>query len=137
HTSFIIRTGWMVGGGPLDHKFVSLIVAQLRAAKQGTAQPIYALSDKYGCPTYTEDLASIIVDLAEQSLYGIKRAHVFHVTNTTALEDGTTTSRYDVAKHIVKTLGWRDTVPVVPVMGSYFQDKYPTPRPTNEQLTYF
>ncbi len=59
---YIIRAGWMVGGGAAkDHKFVSRIVNQLRDG----AQTIYAVTDKLGTPTYTPEFARCLIGLLD------------------------------------------------------------------------
>lgn len=104
---WIVRPGWMMGGGPKDHKFVAKIVAQVRAGKD-----IDAVDDKIGSPTFGHDLTLQIRDLIASGHFGL-----YHATNHG------TCSRYDVACRIVATLG--APVRVTPV-GS---DRFPLPAP--------
>src|SRR5262249_50501256 len=64
---FIVRAGWMVGGGVRnDHKFVRLIIDQLQAG----ARIIHAVNDRFGTPTYTHDFAMNLFDLLEYNCFG-------------------------------------------------------------------
>src|SRR5207244_1040112 len=56
------------------------------------APVVRSAGDKFGSPTFTEDLAARILDLLETDAYG-----VYHVTNTGG------GSRYDYVRHIVDT----------------------------------
>ena len=50
---YIIRAGWMVGGGrSKDHKFVAQMLQQIRDGKK----TLYAVGDKLGTPTYTPEI---------------------------------------------------------------------------------
>ena len=104
----------MMGGGPLDHKFVSLIRAQLDAGI------IYAVDDRIGSPTYTYDFARNLLALIATNKYG-----TYHMTC-----EGNP-SRYDVACEIVRLSGSK--VVVVPVTSDHFPE-YPAPRPPCEAL---
>lgn len=115
---FIVRAGWMVGGGPgKDHKFVAKILAQLADGRK----VLHAVSDKLGTPTYVPDFAQCLLGLVGSGSYG--RYHM-------ACEgEG---SRLDVAREIVEVLGCADTVEVQDVRSSFFADEYPSVRPRSE-----
>ena len=115
---FIVRAGWMVGGGDKDHKFVARIVRQLAAG----AKSIYAVSDRFGTPTYAPDFASGLVTLLATSRYGL-----YHMAC-----HGSAT-RYDVAREILKALDRRD-IELVPVSSEYFAREFPAPRPRSEMM---
>lgn len=115
---FIVRAGWMVGGGPKDHKFVAKILAQLRAG----ARTIHAVGDKFGTPTYAPDFASCFVSLIATGSYGL-----YHMACRGRA------SRYDVTRRIIEVLGRRD-VSVVEVNSDFFRDTYPAPRPKSEMM---
>ena len=101
---FIVRAGWMMGGGlKKDKKFVVKIVKQLIGGKK----KIYAIPDIIGSPTYGKDLLRQISALLLTEEYG-----TYHCTNEGAL------SRYDVAKIICEELA--PDVEVVPVDSNYF-----------------
>ena len=123
HTSpehYIVRCGWMMSGGQgHDHKFVSLILAQLVAG----AHEIRAVNDKFGSPTYAPDFAAQLLDLI-----GTDRWGTYHMTS------GERASRYDVARAIVELRGLAETVEVVGVPSSEFEDKYFAPRPRSEAM---
>ena len=115
---FVVRAGWMVGGADRDHKFVAKIAAQLGAG----ARKIYAVTDKLGTPTYTEDFARNLLALVATPWYG--RYHM------ACLGEG---SRLDVARELLSFYG-RDDVEVVPVTSDFFAETYPAPRPYSEMM---
>jgi dTDP-4-dehydrorhamnose reductase len=101
---YIIRAGWMVGGGPKkDKKFVGKIMQRINETTV-----LKAVTDKIGSPTYTVDFSKCLTDLIETRYYGL-----YHCTNKGY------GSRYDVAKKIVDFLG-RSDVTVEPVGSAYF-----------------
>jgi dTDP-4-dehydrorhamnose reductase len=73
--SVIVRSGWIYGPGGTN--FLSVMHKLLADGKR-----IKAISDAYGTPTYANDLAKRLRELAELAASGI-----FHVTNS---GDGTT-----------------------------------------------
>ena len=114
---YIIRAGWMVGGGAAkDHKFGARILDQLRAG----ATTIYAVGDKLGTPTYAPDFARCFLGLIESGLFGL-----YHMAC------GGEGSRYDVAAHILGVLG-RDDVELVEVGSDHFAQEFPSVRPRSE-----
>lgn len=118
--SIVVRAGWMMGGGPKkDKKFINKIIKQL----QGGVRELSVVDDKLGTPTYTYDLAKILVYLSEHSLYGL-----YH-----GVCDGGA-SRYDVALEMIDILGLKGSVAVKVVGSDYFQSDYFAPRPTSERL---
>ena len=118
--AYIIRPGWMVGGGPRnDHKFVSFICNQLLAG----ARTVYGVTDKVGTPTYTHDFAMNLFALLERKAYG-----TYHMVCKGA---GT---RYEFAREIVRICGYDDVVEVVGTDSSYFDVEFWVPRPDNEML---
>ncbi|HEY3383827.1 MAG TPA: SDR family oxidoreductase [Vicinamibacterales bacterium] len=114
--SYVVRAGWMIGGGDRDHKFVHKIGEQLRAG----ATTIHAVEDKLGTPTYTRDFAANLLELVETGFYG--RYHM------ACRGEG---SRYDVALEIVRHSG-RSDVHVVAVDSAHFSETYSAPRPRSE-----
>lgn len=69
HQYFIVRTSWVYG--QYGNNFVKTM---LNLAKQ--QQEISVVHDQIGCPTYTIDLATTIIDLMQSSKYG-----TYHVSN--------------------------------------------------------
>jgi dTDP-4-dehydrorhamnose reductase len=101
---YIVRAGWMVGGGPKkDKKFIGKIIKQIKET-----DVIKAVNDRIGSPTYTVDFSRCLTDLIETGFYGL-----YHCTNKGF------GSRFDVAKKIVDFLG-RSDVTVEPVSSAYF-----------------
>ncbi|MBM9469145.1 SDR family oxidoreductase [Nakamurella leprariae] len=114
---YIIRAGWMVGGGPgKDHKFVSRIMDQLAAG----ADTIHAVTDKFGTPTYAPDFARCFLQLIDSGVWGL-----YHMAC------GGEGSRYDVAEHLLRVLG-RDDVTLVGVDSEFFAEEFSSVRPRSE-----
>ena len=87
---FIIRAGWMMGGGPdNDHKFVAKIVQLIE-----TRDEVAVVDDKFGSPTYARQLVSNLRFLVETGYYGL-----YHCVN------GGSCSRYEMALEIAHILG--------------------------------
>jgi dTDP-4-dehydrorhamnose reductase len=100
---YIIRAGWMVGGGPKkDKKFIGKIIKQINETSK-----LKAVNDKIGSPTYTYDFSKCLADLIQTGFYGL-----YHCTNKGV------GSRFDVAKKIVEFMG-ADVI-VEPVSSAYF-----------------
>ena len=116
--SFVVRAGWMIGGGDRDHKFVAKVLDQIRAG----SHTIHAVTDKLGTPTYTEDFAANLLALIGTDGYGL-----YHMA---CRGDG---SRFDVAVELLRLIG-RDDVEVVGVTSDYFVEAYPAPRPSSEMM---
>ena len=115
---YVIRPGWMVGGGPRnDHKFVYMILEQLAAG----AKTIYGVTDKTGTPTYTHDFARNLFALLSRDAFG-----TYHMVCK-----GTGT-RFDVAKEIVQICGYETEVK--PVDSSFFAERFFVKRPDSEML---
>lgn len=116
---YIVRAGWMVGGGPAkDHKFVSKILEQI-----GQGQKVlHAVDDRFGTPTYTHDFANNLFRLLDTEAYG-----TYHMVC------GGSGTRYDVAKEIVAICA-RDDLQVEAVDSEFFAAQYFAPRPRSEML---
>jgi dTDP-4-dehydrorhamnose reductase len=118
-TYYVVRAGWMVGGGPAkDHKFVAKILEQLASG----ATTVHAVSDRWGTPTYTRDFAHNLFRLLASERHG-----TYHMVC-----EGCGT-RYDVAREIVAVCN-RGEVHVEPVDSDYFAAQYCAPRPRSEML---
>lgn len=114
HKYYIVRAGWMMGGGPKkDKKFVAKIIDQLNKTNK-----LRIVVDKLGSPTYTVDFSANLVKLVETGYYGL-----YHCTNKGVA------SRYEVAKKIVEYLGRTDVI-IEPVSSAYFP--LPALRPRSE-----
>lgn len=115
---YIVRAGWMVGGGKKDKKFVAKIIKQINSG----AKTIHAVIDKFGTPTYTVDFSKCLSQLILTEYYGL-----YHMVCS---GEGT---RYDVAKEILKILGKSD-IKLIPVKSEFFSKDYPVPRPKSEMM---
>lgn len=113
---YIVRAGWMIGGGARDKKFVGKI-ARLIAEGRG---PVRVVDDKVGSPTYARDFLAGIRRLLDTGYYGL-----YHMGNKGA---GT---RYEVALKVRDALG-RPEVPIVPVSSAHFP--LPAPRGRSEAM---
>jgi dTDP-4-dehydrorhamnose reductase len=71
---YIVRAGWMIGGGPIrDKKFVGKIVELVGRGDRS----LRAVDDKFGSPTYGKDMVAGIQRLLETNHHGL-----FHMVNT-------------------------------------------------------
>lgn len=113
---FIVRAGWMVGGGALDKKFVGKIAEQLRAGRT----QLRAVDDKWGSPTYAPDLLRTIKRLLGTGYHGL-----YHGVNRGSC------TRYDVAVELAKILD-RPDVEIEPVSSAHFP--LPAPRARSEAM---
>jgi len=113
---FIVRAGWMIGGGNKDKKFTAKIIKQIREG----AKELHVVNDKFGTPTYNVDFSRVLCWLMQTNWYGL-----YHAACTG------TGSRLDVAREIAKFLGKND-VKMIPVESDFFKDTYFAPRPRSE-----
>jgi dTDP-4-dehydrorhamnose reductase len=111
---FIIRISWVFGKNGAN-----FIKTMLRLGKDHDTLTV--VNDQVGSPTYTYDLARLVVDMIQTDKYGI-----YHASNS-----GDYISWYDFAKEIFKQAGM--DVNVLPV-GS---DQYPAKakRPSNSRMS--
>ena len=116
----VCRAGWMMGGGPgKDKKFIQKLMAQLKAGKS----ELHIVDDKLGTPTYTIDFARNVELLLTERLWGVYNLICAGVT-----------SRLEVARHLVTTLGLEQEVTITPVGSDYFAAEYFAARPASERL---
>jgi dTDP-4-dehydrorhamnose reductase len=115
---FIIRAGWMMGGGYKDKKFVRKILDQIRSG----ARRIYAVNDKYGTPTYAPAFSKVLVKLIRTNFFG-----TYHIACK-----GLAT-RFDIAKEMLNIMK-RVDIDLIPVTSDYFKKEYPAPRPKSEVI---
>jgi len=109
----IIRTAWLYGLG--GHHFVDAIRGQIEGGKTR----LRVVADQHGSPTFCDDLAAAVLDLAAAEVAG-----VVHAVNTGI------TSWHGFAAEIVRQL--RAEVEVVPVSTDEFPR--PAPRPAYSAL---
>lgn len=116
---FILRAGWMFGGGrDLDKKFVGKIIKKIEAGEKS----IEVCTDTFGSPTYAVDLAKTIKYLMDNNFNPSK----YNVTCKGF------PSRYDIASQIKKAMNIR--VKIIPVKSYRFKTQYPCLRSKNECL---
>jgi len=113
---YIVRASWMVGGGPLDKKFVGKIVRLIGEGKQ----PLRVVNDKWGSPTFAKDLLMGIHRLLPTGYYGL-----YHMANPGS------GSRYEVAQ-VVRDALQRPDVAITPISSDEFP--LPAPRARSEVL---
>lgn len=109
--SFIIRAGWMVGGGPShDHKFVGKIIKQINSG----AERLRVVSDKYGTITLASNLADFII-LSLKS----HRVGLVHYASSGIV------SRFDIAKELADLTSYKGEID--PVSSKEFLLSAPRP----------
>ncbi len=117
--TFVVRAGWMMGGGrEKEKKFIYKILQQVRAGKQ----EIFVVDDRWGTPTYTYDFARNLSRLAQTDHYG-----TYHMVC-----EGKGT-RYDVAQELLKICR-RPDIRLTAVDSTFFQEEYFAPRPVSEMM---
>ncbi len=95
---FIVRIAWVFGLN--GNNFINTMI---RAGK--TNESVRVVNDQIGTPTYTKDLARLLVDVIETDRYGY-----YHATND---EDGEYISWHDFCCEIYRQIGL--TTRVIPV----------------------
>lgn len=112
--SIIVRTGFVFGPG--GSNFLSTIIERARRG-----EPLKAIRDAYGTPTYAPDLARRLRELGKQDLPG-----VFHVVNA-----GPGLSYEEFARAALEVSGLDATSLESVAMSSLNR---PAPRPRNSRL---
>lgn len=110
---FIVRIAWVFGVAGKN-----FIKTMLRLGKERGA--VSVVDDQIGSPTYTYDLARLLVDMIQTDKYGR-----YHATNEGLC------SWYEFAKEIFRQAGM--DVPVTPVSSDQFPAK--AARPSNSRLS--
>lgn len=116
----VCRAGWMMGAGPKkDKKFIQKLMKQL---KDGNKE-LFIVDDKDGTPTFTHDFAKNVKVLIQKEYWGLYN-----------MVCGGQTSRYEVAKELLKILRLSNNVKLTSVSSDYFKDTYFAERPPCERL---
>ena len=107
---YVVRPGWLFGGAPSHARnFVA------RRWEEAHRVPVLrSAGDKFGSPTFTEDLAARVLDLLDTEAYGL-----YHVTTSGG------GSRYDYVRHIVDSFAL--ATPVEKVDSSHHPRAAPVP----------
>jgi len=113
----VVRTAWVYTGGAANKDFVS--VMQRLAAGDG---PIDVVDDQTGSPTYSADLATALLELADTDVRGV----LLHAANEGAV------SRFGQAQAVFEESG-ADPGRVRPVSTAQFPR--PAPRPIYSALS--
>lgn len=116
--AYVFRAGWMMGSGKKDKKFISKILKQV----DGGQKEIFAVNDKFGTPTYTNDFAKNILMYPKEGLL----PGLYHLVCNGEC------SRYDVAKYLCNKVD--SSITVKEVDSSYFSKEYFAIRPYSESL---
>jgi dTDP-4-dehydrorhamnose reductase len=111
----VVRTSWLCG--PHGANMVKTV---LHLAARG--KRLRFVDDQRGCPTFTADLAGMILELGVG-----RRSGLFHVTNQGA------TSWYEFARQVVAFAGL-DPAMVEPIATADLSPRRPAPRPANSVL---
>jgi len=115
---FILRAGWMVGGGRKDKKFVSYIITQAQEGRK----TFHVVNDRFGTPTYTKDFARNLDALIRTDYYGL-----YHMV---CRGDA---SRSEIARCILDVLHIRNPV-IQEVNSDFFRKEFSAPRPVSERM---
>jgi dTDP-4-dehydrorhamnose reductase len=119
----VVRTSWVCGEHGSNMVKTVLRLAAGHVDRTGAKAPtLKFVADQHGCPTFTEDLAGMILRLATA-----RRPGVFHVTNSGA------TTWYQFARDILAAAG-HDPARVEPITTAELQPPRPAPRPANSVL---
>jgi len=113
---YIVRAGWMMGGGKRDTKFVGKMAEFIAAGRT----PLRAVADMRGTPTYARDLLGAVKRLLATGAFGL-----YHAGNAGSC------TRYDMALAIRESIG-RPEIVVEAVDSSAFP--LPAPRGRSEAI---
>jgi dTDP-4-dehydrorhamnose reductase len=109
---YIVRAGWMFGGGLRDKKFVSKIMELAMAEGK-----LRVVDDKFGSPTYTRDFARGILNLVNTGAFG-----TYHMVNS-----GEYCNRFEFAEAVLRSARIMDCE-LVPISSAAFPLTAPRPR---------
>lgn len=113
---YIVRTAWLYGNR--GKNFPTTILTRAEAGDH-----IRVVSDQYGSPTYTVDLAAFLLSLAGSPLYG-----TYHATNSGSC------SWFELARKVLDLAGKSD-YPVTPIQTKDWAS--PTRRPRDSRLRHY
>lgn len=122
--SIILRTAWVFGEH--GHNFVKTM---LRLAKDRDSLGV--VGDQFGGPTYADDIAKALIEIANQILAGKENTFgIYHFTGKPYV------SWYEFAKAIFAEAELQNILEKSPLVNSIATSDYPTPakRPANSRL---
>ena len=109
-----------MGGGPKkDKKFINKIIKQI----ENGSKELFIVNDKSGTPTNTIDFAMNVKKLVDEGIFGL-----FNLVC-----EGNST-RYEVAKELLKILNLSNNIKIHSVDSSFFEKTYFAKRPKSEML---
>lgn len=111
----VVRTSWLCG-----RRGRNILKTILELGRSG--RPLRFVNDQRGCPTFTDDLADMVIRLGIE-----RRPGVFHVTNQG------TTSWFGFARDVLAAAGL-DPAQVTPIATAELDPPRPAPRPANSVL---
>lgn len=107
----VVRTSWLSG-----RHGTNMVSTVLRLLDE--RRPLAFVDDQHGCPTFTSDLAPVVLRIARERRHG-----VHHVTNDGAV------SRFEFVREIASAAG-RDPSIVTPITTAQLDPPRPARRPT-------
>lgn len=113
---YIIRIGWLIGGGKKDKKFISYVFDKI---KQG--ETINAVNDRFGTIAYAKDVIEFIKEISSYQRYGL-----YHFACNGKC------SRFDIVNVLRDTIN--KDAKIIPVASKMFEADFPAPRPKMEIL---
>ncbi len=117
--TYVIRAGWMMGGGAKkEKKFIYKILQQIANGQR----EIFAVTDLWGTPTYTLDFARNVYALLNTGRQGI-----YHMVC------GGSGTRFDVAREILRICRRYDIM-LTAVDSGFFRKEYFVKRPRSEMM---
>jgi dTDP-4-dehydrorhamnose reductase len=118
HKHYILRSGWMMGGGPgIDKKFLAALIWPRILAGQ---KEIPAIMDSFGHPTYTYDLARTIKNMVGDDYDSRSHSAPYGTYNVGGLGMA---SRWELARAFVDYLGV--DVKIIPMSYIEFHKQWP------------
>lgn len=117
----VVRTSWLCS--PHGANVVKTVLKlATRAVRSGRGERLRFVYDQRGCPTFTDDLAGMVLELGVG-----RRPGLFHVTNQGP------TSWYEFAREVVACAGL-DPALVEPIATADLSPPRQAPRPANSVL---
>jgi dTDP-4-dehydrorhamnose reductase len=120
----VVRTSWLCSphGANMVTTVLQLAARAARSGRDGQDSRLRFVDDQRGCPTFTADLAGMVLELGVG-----RRPGLFHVTNQRP------TSWYEFAREVVACAGL-DPAMVEPITTADLSPPRPPPRPANSVL---